>query len=335
MARRNLFQPPPPPPEGPAPSLTGGNSDENGSNMAKSRFPETGAMSGMKATLRDLSSNAVREIDPDLIEEDGPRDRLGISDADVADLAESLRQHGQQVPIMVRPLPGHPGRYRIVYGRRRLRALRLAGMPARALVRTLSDEQAVLAQGQENSQRLDPSFVEKALFATELADAGYSAEVITEALATDRPMLSRMTKVARAVPAGVIHHIGPAHGIGRRRWEELADLALLPELDLAMLVSDLPPGDQASDARFMQVLAAAQAARRKATAPATEEAPAPPALRPICLPDGTVIAELRDAPRSLTLRFGADPGFADWLRAEAEAEILRLYSRWSETKSGQ
>lgn len=182
-------------------------------------------MSGVKSTLRDLSSNAVKELDPALIDDGGPRDRLSISDTDVAELAESMRLHGQQVPIMVRPLPDAPGRYRIVYGRRRLRALKLIGMPAKALVRSLTDEQAILAQGQENSLRLDPSFIEKALFVAELANAGYDSAVILDALAIDKPMLSRMTKVARSIPPGVIHFVGPAHGIGRRRWEELADLS--------------------------------------------------------------------------------------------------------------
>ena len=213
MARRNIFQPPPPPDAGAEPSPS-----DN-----KPRFPNTGAMSGVKSTLRDLSSNAVREIDPALIDDGGPKDRLAISDADVADLVQSIRTHGQQVPIMVRPLGESPGRYRIVYGRRRLRALRLAGIPAKALIRTLTDEQAILAQGQENSLRLDPSFIEKALFVTDLTNGGYDQLVVLDALAIDKPMLSRMTKVARTLPLGAIQFIGPAHGIGRRRWEELAD----------------------------------------------------------------------------------------------------------------
>ncbi len=123
MARRNIFQPPPPP--------------QKADTEPQTRFPATGAMTGMKSTLRDLSSNAVREIDPGLIEDDGPRDRLSISDADVRELAESIKAHGQQVPIMVRPLADGSGRFRIVYGRRRLRALRLAGLPAKALVLSL------------------------------------------------------------------------------------------------------------------------------------------------------------------------------------------------------
>lgn len=152
MARRNIFQPPAPPATPPEPV------------EPRTRFPETGAMSGMKSTLRDLSSNAVREIDPAYIDGAGPKDRLDFSDEDVADLAESIRAHGQQVPIMVRPIAERPGYYRIVYGRRRLRALSRLGVPAKALVRSLNDEQAILAQGQENSQRLDPELHREGAF---------------------------------------------------------------------------------------------------------------------------------------------------------------------------
>ena len=244
MARRNLFQPPPPP----------DTPDEASGGDLKPRFPNTGAMSGVKSTLKDLSSNAVREIAVDLIEEDGPKDRLSFSDADIATLAASIKAHGQQVPIMVRPLADKPGRFRIVYGRRRLRALQSIGMSARALVRTLSDEEAILAQGQENSHRLDPSFIEKALFAAQLSNNGYDQPVILDALAIDKPMLSRMTKVARTIPEAVIQMIGSAHGIGRRRWEDLADKTKVSNADLVQVASNLGLDRiPASDDRFERV----------------------------------------------------------------------------------
>lgn len=309
MARRNIFQPPPPPTDAPAPAA---------------RFPATGAMTGMKSSLRDLSSNAVREIDPLLIEDDGPKDRLSISDADVRDLAESIRAHGQQVPIMVRPLADGSGRYRIVYGRRRLRALRLAGLPAKALIRTLTDEQAILAQGQENSLRLDPSFIEKAIFVTELADAGYESGVILDALAIDKPMLSRMTKVARTIPAPVIRLIGPAHGIGRRRWEELADATRDRDLDLEAIAGQISTVIEplASDDRF---------ARLQQAVAAIIAPPEPVETGTmVAVEDGRVIAEIRPSARVLTLRFPrqAAPAFHDWLRDHAEEEILSLYAAW-------
>ncbi|RID91140.1 plasmid partitioning protein RepB [Gemmobacter lutimaris] len=320
MARRNIFQPPPPP----APQT------EPAPAESRPRFPNTGPMSGVKSTLRDLSSNAIREIDPTLIEDDGPRDRLAITDADVTELAESIRHHGQQVPIMVRPLAETPGRYRIVYGRRRLQALKLAGLPAKALIRSLSDEQAILAQGQENSLRVDPSFIEKAVFVSELAANGYDTAVILDALAIDKPMLSRMTKVARTIPASVIRFVGPAHGIGRRRWEDLADTARDHGLNLEELADRLSANAAAisSDDRFAQL----QAATIKASTPARQ---APPTEPDVAVRDtsGATIAEVKSTPRALTIRFGqsGDPAFTDWLRANAEHEILRLYRSW---KSG-
>lgn len=321
MARRNLFQPPPPP--GAAPDAI--------EAEARQRFPNTGAMSGVKSTLRDLSSNAVREIDPQMIDDDGPKDRLAILDMDVASLAESIRLHGQQVPILVRPLPQSPGRYRIVYGRRRLRALKLAGLTAKALIRTLSDEQAIVAQGQENSLRLDPSFIEKASFAVQLSEAGYSASIILDALAVDKPMLSRMAKVARTIPEPVVQFIGPAHGIGRRRWEELADLAREHRLDLAGLVDALPPtaASLSSDDRFALVFTAA--ANAKATGDAVR--PAPPALL-ICDADGRSIADLRVTTTAVAVRISRkqDAGFADWMLEHAEREFRHLYQRWQADK---
>ena len=318
MARRNLFQPPPPPDDA---------ATEAEAKQQKSRFPNTGAMSGVKSTLKDVSSNAVREISVDVIEEDGPKDRLSYSDSDVSKLADSIKRHGQQVPIMVRPISDKPGHYRIVYGRRRLRALRSLGFPAKALVRSLSDQEAILAQGQENSQRLDPSFIEKALFAADLVASGYEQDVILDALAVDKPMLSRMTKVARAIPETVIHLVGSAHGIGRRRWEELADRVRDNELDLQKIASTLKMDSaRNSDDRFSLI---SDAVTRKLKAKACSIVATPPALS-VKLNDGTTLAEVKETSRALTFRLSKSdtPGFAQWMRDNAEAELTRLYEAW-------
>src|SRR6056297_565685 len=286
MARRNLFQPPPPP----------DSTDEVAAGDLKPRFPNTGAMSGVKSTLKDLSSNAVREIPVDLIEEDGPKDRLSFSDSDVATLAASIKEHGQQVPIMVRPLAEKPGRYKIVYGRRRLRALQSIGMSARALVRTLSDEEAILAQGQENSHRLDPSFIEKALFAAQLSDNGYDQPVILDALAIDKPMLSRMTKVARTIPEALIQMIGSAHGVGRRRWEDLADKTRDNNADLVQMASGLGLDKiPTSDGRFARVIDAISRSGNPSRSTST-------AARIVVSSDGKSLAEVKDSPRALTVK---------------------------------
>jgi len=321
MARRNLFNPPPPPSQ-----------DNATAPEQKTRFPNTGAMSGVKSTLKDVASNAVREISVNVIEENGPKDRLAFNDADVTALAESIQKHGQQVPIMVRPLPDKPGHYRIVYGRRRLRALRALGIPAKALVRSLSDEEAILAQGQENTQRLDPSFIEKALFAAELTTSGYEQAIILDALAIDKPMLSRMTKVARSIPISVIEQIGSAHGIGRRRWEELADQSRSTGVDLEQIVAKLQLETLgSSDDRFGKISAAVS---QKANARATGKLTPSPALS-IKLRDGTALAEVKETARALTFKLSksATPEFAQWMRRNAEAELTRLYEAWQSEQS--
>lgn len=324
MARRNLFQPPPPP----EPDTVSATTEKQ-----KSRFPNTGAMSGVKSTLKDVASNAVREISVDMIEENGPKDRLEFSDADVLTLAESIKAHGQQVPIMVRPISDKPGHYRIIYGRRRLRALRLLGQTAKALVRSLTDEQAILAQGQENTQRLNPSFIEKALFATELADDGYDQAVILDALAVDKPMLSRMTKVARSIPKSVIEQIGSAHGVGRRRWETLADESRTENIDLAAVAGSLNLATAGnSEDRFGKISDAVTRATQKAP---TELSAPSPALS-ITLDDGTALAEMKETARALSIKLSKseNPEFARWMRNNAEAELTRLYRAWqSDLKS--
>jgi len=324
MARRNLFKPPPPPD---ADSAAASSGEKN------QRFPNTGAMSGVKSTLKDVASNAVRDISVDFIEEIGPKDRLSFTDGDVVRLAESISTHGQQVPIMVRPIPDKPGRYRIVYGRRRLRALRSLGIPAKALVRSLSDEEAILAQGQENTQRLDPSFIEKALFAAELASSGYEQNVILEALAVDKPMLSRMTKVARSIPTSVIEDVGSAHGIGRRRWEDLANQVRDDSIDLEQIIATLDlKAAQNSDSRFGLISGAITSALKSKDMGQTT----PPPTLSIKLDDGTTLAEVKETARAVTVKLSKSesPEFAQWMRRHAETELMRLYEAWqSEQKT--
>ncbi len=318
MARRNLFQPPPPP---------GTDNLATPGGEQKTRFPNTGAMSGVKSTLKDVASNAVREISAGAIEESGPADRLAFSDADVLELAESIRAHGQQVPIMVRPIAAKPGHYKIVYGRRRLRALRSLGIPARALVRSLSDEEAILAQGQENTQRLDPSFIEKALFAAELSSNGYEIGIVLDALAVDRPMLSRMFKVAGSIPRSVIEQIGSAHGIGRRRWEELADRTRDDDIDLEQIAAALQlDAAESSDDRFSMIYDAVNQVPK----PEANSKAAPSPTLSIRLSDGTALAEVKETSRALTVKLSKSeaPEFAQWMRNNAEAELTRLYEAW-------
>lgn len=183
---------------------------------------------------RLAEGQAVIDLDTALIEPSFVRDRMP---GDIDGLLASIRDQGQQVPILVRPHPEKPGHYQVAFGHRRLRAIHELGLQIKAVIRALTDEELVIAQGQENNEREDLSYIEKSRFAQRLKER-FSREVITSAMSVDKTELSRMLSIVEALPPDLIDAIGPAPGIGRRSWQELVDLiqknANLDPLGLAL-----------------------------------------------------------------------------------------------------
>ncbi len=98
-------------------------------------------------------------------------------------LAENIGQHGVLQPVLVHPLPGgEGGTYELVAGARRYRASKLAKRETiPAIVRELTDAQALELQVIENVQRVDAHpFDEGQGYAAliELQPDAYSVEVI-------------------------------------------------------------------------------------------------------------------------------------------------------------
>ncbi len=189
----------------------------------------------------------VSQIDPSFV-----RDRMP---GDIAGLVASIREQGQQVPILVRPHPEEAGRYQVAFGHRRLRALTELGRTVKAIVRNLSDDELVIAQGQENNERKDLSYIEKARFADQLK-VRFSRETIMSALSVQKGDLSLMLSVVARIPAELIESIGPAPGVGRRSWVDLADyLEVDSNLDKAVEISAEPEVQALpSEERFKAVL---------------------------------------------------------------------------------
>jgi len=285
-----------------------------------------GPVGAMRNNLREIGARSIQDLDPDLIEDTGHRDRLAITAEDVADLRASIAAYGQQVPILVRPHPRLSGRYQVVYGRRRLAAITGMGVSVKAMVRSMSDREAVLAQGQENSVRKDPSFIEKALFAQALRASGYEAPLILDALNLNRAILSQMDTVTATVPAEMIYAIGAADGIGRRRWMDLANSVKAVDGDATRLIpADLDP-NLATDARFDRIDRALKAHLR----------PAPPTVTEfgkqiVRLKDGRAIAEF--VPDAVRLRLFIDKkqnaAFAAWLLINGDTVVQRLHEEFT------
>jgi len=169
---------------------------------------------------RLAEGQAVVDLEASAIEPSFVQDRM---QGDITGLVASIREQGQQVPILVRPHPDQPGRYQVAFGHRRLRAVLDLGLPVKAVVRELTDEQLVVAQGQENNEREDLTFIEKARFAHRL-NKQFPREIVIAAMSIDKSNLSKMLLLVDAIPSELIDAIGAAPGVGRPSWQQLAEL---------------------------------------------------------------------------------------------------------------
>ncbi|MCY1740939.1 plasmid partitioning protein RepB [Ensifer sp. SL37] len=168
------------------------------------------------------SGQQVVDLDPNLVDSSFVADRLGMSAEELDGLELQIRTDGQLVPILVRPHPENEGRFQAAYGHRRLVVIRRLGIPVKAVVKNLTDEQLIVSQGQENSSRQDLTFIERAVFAARLEDRGFERSLITSALSIDKANLSRMIALVKQFPIELIEAIGSAPSFGRMRWAELA-----------------------------------------------------------------------------------------------------------------
>ena len=126
---------------------------------------------GLAAILprSDRIEDGLREIPPDLIQPNARQPRRTFDQAQLAELAESIRTRGVLQPIVVRPLAG--GSFELVAGERRLRAaqmVELATVPA--LVRNTEDWERLDIALAENMARVDLNPVEEARACAMLVD---------------------------------------------------------------------------------------------------------------------------------------------------------------------
>lgn len=160
----------------------------------------------------------VIELDTSVIESSFVTDRVAMDEVEFRDLVDAIRVRGQDSPILVRPHPSKAGIFQTVFGHRRVRAARELGIAVRAVVKKLEDRDHVIAQGQENSQRSDLSFIERAMFAYKLEKSGFDRETIMVALGADKTTVSKMLSAIDRFPAEVLEAVNAARGPGRDRW---------------------------------------------------------------------------------------------------------------------
>lgn len=303
----------------------------------------TGAISAMGTSLKQMTDSAnlasrlqeklekgdvVVELEPDAVEPSPIADRIPIEiDPAFDELVRSISDNGQQVPILVRPSPATRGRFQIAYGRRRLRAAQVLGQPVRAIIRNLTDRELYIAQGRENLDREDLSFIEKAFFAKNLEESGCDRMTIISALCSDKADVSRYIAVARRVPERLVKRIGPAPKAGRARWlkfaERLEDAG--DTIDVDGILNDERLINSGSDVRFQAVLRSIETTSVKAKANRTDVWKTPAGKRAVRI-------EARNGKTAIIFENKVVPDFALFVSAHLD-DLYREFSSNGEGES--
>ncbi len=305
--------------------------------------PAPGSMMSSNRALRSardaVDAHHVWELDPVEIEDERYSDRLDPKDVD--DLRASIEQNGQTVPILVRRHPAETNRYLLVYGRRRLEAIRASDKvkKVRALIANLDDTAALRAQVSENTGRRDLSYIERALFAQELLASGFGSQAqVAEVLNVTRSAVSMSISVAKSIGTDLARAIGPAHGIGRPRWESLAKELSNTGMgmdELCRVASDArgkaAAVEQAEEEPQLDPSVAAFEAVvrhvKKTTGPSLGRKPRPKAT-PLLI-DGAPAGAIKRSARTVRLDLtDVDDAFAQWLDARAQDVLDELHDRW-------
>ncbi len=135
--------------------------DEARSRLGRGLASLIGDVGGEAAHLE--RPRAQRKVPIEFLKPNPRNPRRAFSDAELAELAESIKQHGVIQPIVARPIKGVQDRYEIIAGERRWRAAQVAGLHDVPIVPVdVSDSDALEIAIIENVQRTDLNAMEEA-----------------------------------------------------------------------------------------------------------------------------------------------------------------------------
>lgn len=253
---------------------------------------------GLSALIGDAEAApqpdaSLRRIPANLLDPNPFQPRRQFADAQLAELAGSIRSSGIVQPVLVRRVGE---RYQLIAGERRWRASLLAGIESiPAVVRDLSDRDALETALAENLLREDLSALEVAhAYETMHQQFGYSHEQIAERLGVDRSTVSnslRLLKLPKEVQALLEQNrISPGHARALLACQDPA-----AQLRLARLVSE-----DALTVRQVERIAAAASKPTAVKYPGSTEAAVQAASEKA--QDPNIRSAIRDLERALGTR---------------------------------
>lgn len=149
-----------------------------------------------------MSGDLVKEVALDHIDRNPYQTRTRVKEEALNELAASIKASGVVQPIVVRPLPG--GRYQLIAGERRWLASQRAGKTTvPAIVRQVSNEQAMEMTIVENLQREDLNAMEQARAYERLGrEFGLTQEQMAQRTGKDRSSVANFMRLLK-LPAEI------------------------------------------------------------------------------------------------------------------------------------
>lgn len=166
--------------------------------------PDTG-----EAASPDLETKSAATSSPiDRLVRNPKNPRKVFTEAEIAELAESIREKGLIQPILVRRSPDNGMEWQIVAGERRWRAAQKAGLRVVPIVvRDLDDQEAMEIAIIENVQREDLNPVEEARGYQVLMEAhGRTQDAVAGVVGKSRSHVANTVRLL-ALPEPVLDHL--------------------------------------------------------------------------------------------------------------------------------
>ncbi len=134
--------------------------------------------------------------------------RRVFNEADIEDLANSIREKGVLLPLLVRSAPNQPGHFQIIAGERRWRSAQKAGLHTVPVIVREMDDLEVLEVGIiENVQRADLNPIEEARGYKVLIDRfGRTQDALAQVVGKSRPHIANMLRLL-GLPEVIQDHV--------------------------------------------------------------------------------------------------------------------------------
>jgi ParB family transcriptional regulator, chromosome partitioning protein len=223
---------------------------------------------GLAALIGDVGDEAQvlerqrnqRRVPVEFVKPNPRNPRRAFADAELDELAASIRERGIIQPILVRTVRGAMDQYEIVAGERRWRAAQRAGLhDVPVLLLEVSDRESLELAIIENVQRADLNPLEEANGYASLAEEfSYSQDEIAKIVGKSRPHVAntlRLLKLSDAVKAYINSgQLSAGHArllVGQPNAEELAEMIVKQGLNVRQ-VEEMARADGKRQARTVR-----------------------------------------------------------------------------------